>query len=853
MTGSGIRVFTGTGNTIGGAAPGAGNLVSGNNGDGISIETVGNLVQGNRVGTDVAGSAALPNSGDRYPSATSAETRPSAARRRGLGNLVCGQRLPRLRSRSRTLPSNIVVQGNRIGTDLHGAYRDPEPGSTASISSGASHALIGGTTAAARNLISGNLLDGIFFTKFSTVVPRRKSDPGQLHRDRRHGTVAIPNLGSGVSFEYALGTLGGRRVRRPGNVISGNLDHGIRFGGITDASTNPNRVLGNFIGPIAFGTGGARQRKGGRLLLQLRARLLGRAARPRASPTSSRSTPVAASPRRPARSVLLPSQFDPLQRRPGGRTGPKDGVTPNQAPGTFVYENFPILTSASTSAAGTDVGGTLSSGYALSFTIHVFAYPTCDASGYGEAPQYLGSTTVNTTAGTDTPFSATLPTPAPAGSYVTALAVAPTAGLYHGESSEFSFCRQVPGSPPPGSVPLELFAVAPSTGGNTGARHAPCAGRESSRAPTARLVRSGQAGHRRDGRRRRRERLVAHRHLPAGRRRRGTLGRHRHHPGTDFGDAPAGLHRRGGHRAGGLGGHPRTRHCSSSAPGGEQTFFLVFGNRGNVDAPPTEMLVTIPRQLRVTFVEKFDGSRPVVSLDVPRTTGGTGESTIHLFVPSVPANSSRALAFRLLTIEADPGEFGQEVDVEVWAMTSEGLADVIPPVDPNATVSTTVVDDTPTHLEWILHVSDGTTSGDVHYDHHVQRRDVRGGPRLHEDHLADRDPVRLLRGVRPGRERRAHAPAGIPSATSASSSERVQPADRECSRRSCRRSRSFSRATAAERREAVAEHFRRPAPAAGGRRAENADGRLISLIGRSRRAPPVLHPLKTPSPKCRAW
>ena len=63
VTGIGIRVFMAPGNTIGGAAPGAGNLVSGNNGDGISVETADNVVQGNRVGTDVAGSTALPNQG----------------------------------------------------------------------------------------------------------------------------------------------------------------------------------------------------------------------------------------------------------------------------------------------------------------------------------------------------------------------------------------------------------------------------------------------------------------------------------------------------------------------------------------------------------------------------------------------------------------------------------------------------------------------------------------------------------------------------------------------------------------------------------------------------------------------
>src|SRR5205814_1037590 len=59
----GIVVCVGP-NTIGGATGGAGNLVSGNAGDGISLVSSGNLVQGNIVGTNLAGTAALPNKVD---------------------------------------------------------------------------------------------------------------------------------------------------------------------------------------------------------------------------------------------------------------------------------------------------------------------------------------------------------------------------------------------------------------------------------------------------------------------------------------------------------------------------------------------------------------------------------------------------------------------------------------------------------------------------------------------------------------------------------------------------------------------------------------------------------------------
>ena len=60
--GDGIKVRS-AGNTIGGTAAGAGNLIAGNLNDGIDISGAlsNNLVQGNRIGTNAAGTAAIPN------------------------------------------------------------------------------------------------------------------------------------------------------------------------------------------------------------------------------------------------------------------------------------------------------------------------------------------------------------------------------------------------------------------------------------------------------------------------------------------------------------------------------------------------------------------------------------------------------------------------------------------------------------------------------------------------------------------------------------------------------------------------------------------------------------------------
>src|SRR5262249_5563903 len=63
-TNQGISEFgTNSNNVIGGTAAGAGNVISGNGGHGIhmhEVGTTGTLVQGNKIGTNVAGTAAIP-------------------------------------------------------------------------------------------------------------------------------------------------------------------------------------------------------------------------------------------------------------------------------------------------------------------------------------------------------------------------------------------------------------------------------------------------------------------------------------------------------------------------------------------------------------------------------------------------------------------------------------------------------------------------------------------------------------------------------------------------------------------------------------------------------------------------
>src|SRR5205823_851580 len=66
-SGNGVSIVVAPGNTIGGTTPGARNVISDNRTNGIAISGAGatsNLVQGNLIGTDAAGTSALGNSGN---------------------------------------------------------------------------------------------------------------------------------------------------------------------------------------------------------------------------------------------------------------------------------------------------------------------------------------------------------------------------------------------------------------------------------------------------------------------------------------------------------------------------------------------------------------------------------------------------------------------------------------------------------------------------------------------------------------------------------------------------------------------------------------------------------------------
>lgn len=114
-----------------------------------------------------------------------------------------------------------------------------------------------------------------------------------------------------------------------------------------------------------------------------------------------------------------------------------DGVTPNDEcdadSGANNFQNFPVITSATSSGGNTTIEGSLDSTADTTFRIEFFSSEACNSSGSGEGQTFLGSTDVTTDASCNASFSVTLATETIG--IITATATDPA-----GNTSEFSHC-----------------------------------------------------------------------------------------------------------------------------------------------------------------------------------------------------------------------------------------------------------------------------------------------------------------------------------------------------------------------------------------------------------------------------
>ena len=139
--------------------------------------------------------------------------------------------------------SNSSIQGNYIGLDANGQAKIKNTGGIF-VGGGCVNLTIGGPNAGQGNVISGNQSNGIDMN--STVHDNLIQ--GNLIGTDRTGTFALGNGNFGINLAGSSNQVGGAGSSAPRNVISGNGGAGIKIGG------DHNTLLGNFIGTDITGT-----------------------------------------------------------------------------------------------------------------------------------------------------------------------------------------------------------------------------------------------------------------------------------------------------------------------------------------------------------------------------------------------------------------------------------------------------------------------------------------------------------------------------------------------------------------------------------------------------------------------
>jgi uncharacterized repeat protein (TIGR01451 family) len=453
-------------NHIGGTQPAQRNLISGNGGAGIGTasSTSGVTVEGNFIGTDISGAKGLPTniltvegfslfSGGVDIGANQNVVGGTTAASRNIisGNAGHGVEILRVSDAgSGASGQNNLIEGNYIGTDLTGKKAVPNGGDGVYILG--NNNTIGGTTPAARNIISGNIDAGVHFDEVLNVVQ------GNFIGTDVTGLQPLGNT-NGIYASSFLNTVGGTTANS-GNLISGNVQSGILL------DHDETTVAGNSIGldlndaPLGNGGDGVTIRglpnsgqgaplgngnviNGGNMIAFNGASGVS---------ISSFATGAGAGNTISGNSIFS-NRLLGIDLVGGSESA--NGVTANHAGGPIAntpnrLQNYPVLTSAVSSGGSTVIKGTLNSAASTGYTIDFYSNEGGDPSGFGEGQDFVGSTTTTTDANGNTSFTLSVPKSL-GGLFISATATTPSPGFGNdtSEFSKFILCTGAAPNPPP--------------------------------------------------------------------------------------------------------------------------------------------------------------------------------------------------------------------------------------------------------------------------------------------------------------------------------------------------------------------------------------------------------------------
>ncbi|MBU1720660.1 MAG: right-handed parallel beta-helix repeat-containing protein [Bacteroidetes bacterium] len=243
---NGILLDRSSNNTIGGTTAAHRNFISGNTMSGIvvsGLSSSNNTISGNFIGTDITGMTAVPNESGiilaNAPNNTIGGTK---------GNVISGNLQSAIILNGTGTNDNIIT-GNLIGTDSTGlGVLSNHVGVL--LKSNSRRNIIGGTTAAERNIISGNWEIGVYIeSSDSNIVIGNYLGPDATGISAfANGDTLIQGNGLELNTVSRYNQVGGYTAAER-NIISGNRVYGMIFYG----NVSENILAGNYIGTDVTG------------------------------------------------------------------------------------------------------------------------------------------------------------------------------------------------------------------------------------------------------------------------------------------------------------------------------------------------------------------------------------------------------------------------------------------------------------------------------------------------------------------------------------------------------------------------------------------------------------------------
>ncbi len=417
-----------------------GNLISGNDGDGIYIGSDGenNRIQGNYIGTDKTGTNDLGNTnGIKIVGDTNLIGGAAVAAR----NIISGNSVEGIYIGSGG--NNNKIQGNYIGTDADGTGDLGNTGRGIVISRGSGNIIgtdLDGTDDADEgNLISGNDNDGIELWGAATTGNAIRGNligvnvtASSILANGNHGI----HIGGGAS-DNVVGGIDGNTS----NIIGGNRSSGIALGG---ADTSGNIIQGNFIGTDSSGTANFNNYSGITLWGGAVDNIIGGSATGAGNTIAfNRHNGITILGDTTVNNALLGNSI--YNNAHLGIDLANDGTTQNDTgdgdTGANNLQNYPVLLSAITNNSDNiTLQGFLSTNTAnQDFRLEFFSSTVEDADHHGEGETFLGHADVTTDANGNITFTENIPDFAiPVGAFISATATVSLGGGNYGDTSEFA-------------------------------------------------------------------------------------------------------------------------------------------------------------------------------------------------------------------------------------------------------------------------------------------------------------------------------------------------------------------------------------------------------------------------------